>query len=329
MRRRDFIMAVGASAASPLAATAQPAKRLPLVGVLDAYSAASEEAKATNEALNAGFRDIGWIPGQSIRIEHRWTAFQLDRYPALAKELVALAPNVLIATTTATLKALADETRSIPIVFTQVSDPRMQGFVTSLAHPGGNVTGFSMFEFPIGSKWLGLLHEADPHIKRVLFLSNPGTSPQTRFFKRSIEAAAPTMGIVMVSTEVHVPEDIEPAITTFCQEPNGGLIIGTDNFLSRHAERIVELAIRLKLPSIFATERFVTLGGLMYYGADPTENFRRAPSYVARILKGEKAGDLPIQEPTKFRLGLNLKTAKALGLSIPSGLIAIADDVIE
>ncbi len=329
MRRRQFIALIGGAVAWPLAANAQSTKRVPLVGVLDAYAAAAEEAKATSEALDAGFREIGLIPGQSIRIEHRWIGFELDRYPVFAKELIALAPDVLIATTTATLKALAHETQSIPIVFTQVSDPVMQGFVASLAHPGGNITGFSVYEFGIGSKWLGLLREADPRIKRVLFLSDPDTSPQARFFKRSIEAAAPAMGIAVVSTEVHAPEDIEPAITEFGQEENGGLIIGTDNFLSRHAEEIVDETNRLKLPSVFATERFVTVGGLMYYGVDPTANFRRAPTYVVRILKGEKAGDLPIQEPTKFKLGLNLKTAKALGLSIPSGLMAIADEVIE
>jgi putative ABC transport system substrate-binding protein len=330
MQRRHFMTLLGGAVVVwPLAAKAQSTKRLPLVGVLIAYSAGSEEAKSYDEALDAGFREVGWIPGQTVQIERRYTGFQLDRYSTFAKELVSLSPDVLIATTTSTLKALTNETRSIPIVFTQVSDPVTQGFVTSLAHPGGNITGFSVYEFGIGGKWLGLLREADPRIKRVLLLSNPDTSPQAQFFKRSIEAAAPTSGVSVVAVEVHATDDIEPAFTSFGQEPYGGLIIGTDNFLSRHAEQIVELALRLKLPSIFATERFTTVGGLMYYGADPTSNFRRAASYVVRIFKGEKAGDLPIQEPTKYRLVLNLKTAKALGLKIPLALQASADEVIE
>ena len=176
---------------------------------------------------------------------------------------------------------------------------------------------------------VGLLREADPHIKRVLFLSNPDTSPQARFFKRSIDAAGPNLGVSVFATEVHATEDIEPALMSFGQEPNGGLIIGTDNFLSRHAEQIVDLAMRLKVPSIFATERFVRAGGLMCYGAKPAANLRRAPIYVVRILKGETAGDLPIQEPNNYRMILNLKTAKTLGLSISAGLISIADEVIE
>jgi putative ABC transport system substrate-binding protein len=330
MRRREFISFFGGAAITwPLTAKAQLTKRVPLVGVLYAYGATSEDGKSYDEALDAGFREAGWIPGQAIRIERRWTDFQLDRYPTLAKELVSLAPDVLIATTTATLRALAHETQSIPIVFTQVSDPVSQGFVTSLAHPGANITGFSIYEFGIGSKWLGLLREADPRIKRILFLSNPDTSPQAKFFKRSIEAAASSSGIALAAAEVHAAEDIEPAITTFGREPSGGLIIGTDNFLSNHAEQIVNLAMRLKLPSIFALERFAIAGGLMSYSADPTANFRRAAMYVLRILKGEKAGDLPIEAPTKFRFVLNLKTAKALALPVPPGLIAIADEVIE
>lgn len=329
MKRRDFISLLGGSAICwPLSAKAQ-SKHLPLVGVLNSYSADSAEGKSFTEALNTGFREIGWLPGQAVRIEHRWTGFELARYPALAKELVSLAPDVIIATTTSTLKALMHETESIPIIFTQVSDPVAQGFVSSMAHPGGNITGFSVFEFGIGGKWLGLLREADPGIKRVLFLSNPDTSPQARFFKRSIEVAAPSSNVSVFAVQVHATEEIEPALTSFSQEPNGGLIIGTDNFLSRHAEQIADLAIRLKLPSIFATEHFAKAGGLMCYGADPTANFRRAATYAVRILKGEKAGDLPIQEPNSYRLILNLKTAKALGLSISSGLLAIADEVIE
>ncbi len=329
MRRREFISLVGSAAWRSLAAHAQSTKHVPLIGVLDSYSAASEEAKTYDAALEAGFRGIGWIPGETVRIEHRWSGFQLDRYPAFAKELVALGPDVLVATTTATLSALRRETQTIPIVFTQVSDPVAQGFVASMAHPGGNITGYSMFEFGIGGKWLGLLREAAPKIQRVLFLSNPDTSPQSQFFRRSIEASAPALGITVVPAEVHVTEGIQPAITSFGSEPNGGMIIGTDNFLLRNAEIVVSVAAQAKLPSIFATERFVSVGGLMYYGADPGENLRRAATYVVRILKGEKAGDLPIEEPTKFRLVLNLKTAKALGLSISPGLISIADEVIE
>ncbi len=330
MKYRHFIaLLCGLIAVFPLVAEGQSTKRLPLIGVLNSYSATSEEGKTYDEALDAGFRDIGWIPGRSVRIEHRWTSFEVERYPVLAKELVSLGPDVLIATTTSTLRALTHETQTIPIIFTQVSDPVTQGFVTSMAHPGGNITGFSVYEFGIGGKWLGLLREADPRIKRVLLLSNPDTSPQAHFFKRSLDAAAPASGVSVTAVEVHRAEDIEPAITSFGQEPNGGLIIGTDNFLSRQSEQIAELAMRLKIPSIFATERFVRVGGLMYYGADPTANFRRAPTYVLRILKGEKPGDLPIQEPTKYRLILNLKTAKAIGISISPGLAAIADEAIE
>jgi putative ABC transport system substrate-binding protein len=319
----------GAVAEWPIGVYAQADRRLPVVGMLDSYSRASEDAKRTDAIFDDKMRSLGWVAGKNFRLERRWTGLDPDRYPALAKELVALGPDIIVAMNTATLRALRRETQSIPLVFSQVSDPVSQGFVASLAHPGGNITGFALYEFSIGGKWLSLLREVAPDVARVMFLFNPDTSPQAALFQRSIEAAGPAVGISVVPVAVHKPDDIDPAVRAFAQQPNGAMIVATDGFLSSNVRLVIGSATDQKLPTIFATPQFVTAGGLLYYGADVSENVRGAATYVDRILKGEKPGDLPVQSPVNYRFFINLKTAKMLGLVVPRDLLNIADEVIE
>ncbi|HXQ50635.1 MAG TPA: ABC transporter substrate-binding protein [Stellaceae bacterium] len=334
MRRREFIAAAmaavgGAALALPRAARAQSAARLPLVGVLSSGSASNPIQQKITAALDDGLRALGWIEGKTLRVERRWTETKSERIPALAKELVALAPDVIVAATTVVLAALQRETRTIPIVFAQVSDPVAQGFVTSLAHPDGNITGFTAFEFGIGGKWLGLLKEVAPDLARVMFLFNPDTSPQSSLYLRSLEAAAPSAGLAIAPAPIHDQAQIEPAFDVFARQPHGALVIATDNFLQQRLDLVIGLAARYGMPAIYPSQDFVSSGGLMSYGFDQVDSFRRAATYVDRILKGAKPGELPIQEPTKYVFAINLKTAKALGLAIPPTLLARADAVIE
>jgi putative ABC transport system substrate-binding protein len=329
MKRRQFITLLGGAAAWPIAARAQQVGRVRRIGVLMNAHEADPVQQPYVTAFEQVLRGLGWRRGQNLEIDYRWTEDDPGRTRAQAAELVASGPEVIVASTTGALTAAQAATRTIPIVFANVSDPVAQGFASSLAHPGGNITGFSAFEFSIGGKWLGLLKEVSPALARAGLMFNPASSPQSRFFLASVEAAAPSFGVRAIALPVQASTDIEPAIATLAGEPNGGLIIGTDNFLNFNREQVAALAIRHHLPTIFASSDFVTAGGLMSYGFDAFENYRGAAFYVDRILKGEKPGDLPIQLATKFTLKINLKTVQALGLDLPMGLMLRVDEVIE
>jgi putative ABC transport system substrate-binding protein len=266
-----------------------------------------------------------------VRIEVRWNAGDAQLARIYAAQLIGLQPDAILAASTTNLIAVREATSAVPVVFTQVSDPVAQGFVTSVTRPGGNLTGFSQYEFSIGGKWLDLLKEAAPGIARVAVMFNPETSPQSKFFMRAVEAAASSLGVKVVMAAVGTTADIEPAIESFAREPNGGLMLPTDSFTRLRLNLIAELANRHRLPAIATNDDFPKEGGLMYYGSNVNlpDTFRQAASYVDRILKGTKPGDLPVQLADKYTLVINLKTAKALGLNIPLPLTGLADELIE
>ena len=329
MRRRDLLLVLGAAAAArPDAVRAQQTEPARRIAVLIYYAESDPEARARVAALRTGLEELGWSEGRNLQVEYRFAAYQADRARAFAKELVAMHPEVIFASTSAAVAALTDETRTIPIVFAGSSDVTELG---SMARPGGNVTGFTALEFSLGGKWLELLKEIAPSVARVALIFNPERPPFVRLFVQSGQAAAPSVGVELVPLPVHNADEIEGAIDAFAREPNGGLVAMPDSFVYVAANRrlLIDLAARHHLPAVHFDARFVRDGGLMSYGADIVEPYRRAPSYIDRILKGAKPGDLPIQAPTKFELVVNLKTAKALGLAIPPSILARADEVIE
>jgi putative ABC transport system substrate-binding protein len=331
MKRRDFITLLGGTAAWPLAARAQSNDRVRRIGVLT-NDAAPSQAFATRSylaALEQVLRALGWKIGQNLQIEYRWGNFDPERITAEAGELVALAPDLILAITTASLTAALKATQTIPIVFVSVSDPVVQGFVTNLAHPGGNTTGFVTYEFSIAGKWADLLKQIKPALAHVGLMFNPTTSPQSKFFLNAIESAAPALGVDVTPLSVQTTADIEPAIAGFASRPNGGLVIGTDGFLTSNRATVVELAARYHLPAVYAQRDYAQAGGLMSYIADNPESYRGAAVYIDRILKGAKPGDLPVQLPSKFTLVINYRAAQALGLELPMGLMLSADEVIE
>ena len=272
---------------------------------------------------------LGWRDSQNLRLDTRWIAGDPERIRPFAEELVATAPDVILASGTADLKAVLRATRTIPIVFVQVSDPVAQGFVSDLAHPGGNMTGFGAYEFAMGAKWVDLLKQTTPGLARIAVMFDPDTAPQSALFLRSIEAAAPGFGLQVKATPVHDTDDIERNIVEFAREPNGGLLLPTDSFTIVHQELIVALTARYRLPTMAGSSDYASKGGLMSYAIDYPQQFRQAAIYADRILKGTKPGDLPIQLPTKFNLVINLKTARALGVDVPTSLLMNADEVIE
>ena len=329
MRRREFITFLGGAATAwPLPAWAQQRGQRRL-GVLIQGKPTDESYRSFLTAFVDAFQKLGWIDGQNIRIDYRWSADDAELANFYAAELVALNPDVILASTTSNLIALQRVNHAIPMVFTSVSDPVEQGFVQSLARPGGNITGFTAFEFSIGARWLDLLNQLVPGLTRVFVMFNPETSLQSTFFMRSIEAAAPAFGMQAMAAPVHQPADIEPVIESLARASNGGLIVPPDTFTRLRRDLIAGLTIRYRVPAITQSEDFVRSGALMSYGLDGLAPFRGAASYVDRILKGEKPADLPVQNPTKYELGINLKTAKALGLTVPNTLLATADEVIE
>jgi len=329
MRRREFITLVGGAAAWPLAARAQQSERVRRIGVLMNGAATEAARQSWVAAFNEALRGLGWAEGQNIRVDIRWNAGDAQLSRIYAAQLIGLMPDVILASSTINVRVIQEATNTVPVVFVLVSDPVEQGFVTSLTKPGGNLTGFSLFEFSIGGKWLDLLKTIAPSVDRVAVMFNPATSPQSKFFMRSIEAAAPSRGIQPIGVAVRTADDIEPAFESFARTPNGGLILPTDTFTNVNKDRIVELAARHRLPSISANEVFPKYGGLMYYGINFGHQFQQAAGYVNRILKGVKPGDLPVQTPDKYSLIINLKTAKMLGLGVPPSLVAVADEVIE
>jgi putative ABC transport system substrate-binding protein len=325
MRRRKFITIMGAAAAWPLAASAQLTERIRRVGVLLGTTATGPEPVP---AFVQGLRDLGWTDGRNVRLEYRAIAGDIGRFRTYATELVNQAPDVILVQSNPGLEALQQATRSIPIVFVQVADPVGSGFIASLARPGGNTTGFTNFEPSMGSKWLELLREISPEMTHGLVLMHPETAANVSM-SRAAEAAAVITGIKLAVAGAHNAAEIELAITKFVGEPNGGLIAIPHTVTVVNQGPIIELAARNRLPTIFAFRYSAVAGALMSYVVDADDLYRRAASYVDRILKGTKPSDLPVQAPTKFELAINLKTARALGLTVPPLLLARADDVIE
>jgi putative ABC transport system substrate-binding protein len=325
--RRDFIALLGGAAAAwPLAARAQQVRRL---GVLINRVENDPQAQGYLSAFEQQLHKLGWIEGQNLHTEYRWNRADPGLARSHAAELIGLRPDVIVSTSSASLAALQRLSPTAPIVFLQVSDPVTQGFVVNMAKPGGNITGFASYEFSIGGKWLDLLKQLVPTIRRVAVMFNPET-PQTKFFLPSIEAAAPKLDTSVTTLPVQTIQEIEPAIAEFSRQPNGGLILPTDGFTTAHHQHIIEVVARYRVPAISSAGMpFVQDGGLMSYGPDDTEQFRQAAVYVDHILKGAKAGDLPIQTPWKFSLAINLKTARALGIEIPLSILLTADEQIE
>ena len=329
MKRREFIALLGGAAAVwPLAARAQQPRR---VGVLMGSPATDSVGQAYLAAFVQALRQLGWMEGQNIRIDVRWNSGGSALAQTYAAQLIGLQPDVIFAASTLNLEAVREATTTVPVVFVQVSDPVAQGFVASLTKPGGNLTGFSAYEFSTGGKWLDLLKEIAPGLAHAGVMFNPDQSPQSKFFMKAVEAAALSHGVRASAVVVGSAADIEPAITNFASEPNGGLILPTDTFISLRQKQIVELADRHRLPVISWDPEFPKIGGLMCYSAtvNTLDQYRRAAGYVDRILKGTKPGDLPIQQSEKYTLVINLKTANALGLTVPLPLLGRADEVIE
>jgi putative tryptophan/tyrosine transport system substrate-binding protein len=335
MRRREFITFLGGAAVGPsllsiLPARAQDAGRLRRVGVLSSLGESDPESQSMAAAFHQALQDAGWVDGRNLRTDHRWAAGNVSRIQAFAKQLVALQPDVLIGHTTPSTIALRNETTTIPIVFVQISDPVGSGFIASVARPGGNITGFSNFESSIGGKWVEMLKEMGPSIARVALLFNPQTAPYvTRYYQGPFEAAARSFGVQPNANPVRTEGELARAASALEGQPLGGLIVMPDTFNIVHRARIIALAAQYRLPAIYPYNFAAREGGLISYGVDTVDLFRRAAAYVDRILKGAKPAELPMQAPTKFELTINVKTARALGLRIPPMLLATADELIE
>jgi putative ABC transport system substrate-binding protein len=328
MRRREFIAALGGAAAIwPLAARAQQSERVRRVAVLVGLAENDPEMQERLAALRQGLEKLGWAEGRNLRIDYRFAPAGAQAR-LLARELIALQPDMLLTQSTPATAAMQQETRTIPIVFAGVADPIGSGFVASLSRPGGNLTGLLQYEEGITGKWLAMLKEIAPNITRVALVANPRTAAFD-YFLQSAKALAPSLAIDLVPTPVDSAADIERAIETFAREPNGGLFLPPDTFTVVHRNLIIALAARHRLPAVYPLRVWVAAGGLMYYGTDFADLYRQSASYVDRILRGAKPADLPVQTPTKFETVVNRKTAKALGLTVPPGLLIAADEVIE
>jgi putative tryptophan/tyrosine transport system substrate-binding protein len=331
MKRREFITLLGGTAATwPLAARAQQPDRVRRIGVLTSYDENDPEAKAYLSEFMKGLGELGWTDGRNVRMDVRWAGGSVDRARMYAKELVDLQPDVILAESTPQTAALQRETRTIPIVFVNVSDPVGSGFIAGLPHPGGNFTGLIPYEPSLGGKWLELLTEIAPGVKRVAAMFNPDTAPYvTSYYLPSLETAARLLKAEMIVALVHGDAEIESVMTALAREPGGGLVAISDSFTFVHRAQIILQAARNNVPAVYWRSVFVRGGGLLSYGPDNVNIFRRSASYVDRILRGAKPADLPVQQPTKFELAVNLKTAKTLGLTVPPTLLTSADEVIE
>jgi putative ABC transport system substrate-binding protein len=332
MKRRQFLTLAGgaivAPALLPLAARAQQREQKRRVAVLmGGLTAGDAGGLDETSALEAGLKELGWKPGGNIELDYRWPGAELDAVRAAANEIANLRPDLVVSRSTPATSALM--TSGLPMVFVLVVDPLGSGFVQNLGHPGGNVTGFANFEASVGGKWLGLLKEAAPAVSRVALLFNPATAPFAGGYLNSAEAAAQSLGVTLIAARCTSSADIEPALAARAHEPGGGLIIITDTFLTEHRDLIIELATRYRLPAIYGVSTFIPRGGLMAYSADFPDIYRRAAGYVDRILHGTRPGELPVQEPAKYTLSINLKTARAIGLTLPLPLVARADAVVE
>ena len=329
MRRREFIALLGGAAATwPVAGRAQQPERVRRIGVLMSLAADDKEGQARLTAFLQGLQELGWIDGRNVRFDIRWGAGDNERARKYIAELVALTPDVILASGGSLVAPLLQATRTIPIVFTQTPDPVGAGFVESLARPGGNATGFTNVDYGMGGKWLELLKQIAPSVTRVAVIRDPET-PQGIGQFSAVNSLAPSLRLDVIPANARETGEIERIIPAVAQTPNSGLIVTGSNFAVVHRELIIKLANQYKLPAIYPLSLFAADGGLICYGAEAIEPHTRAASYVDRILKGEKPGDLPVQAPTKYELVINLKTAKALGLSVPPSLLAQANEVIE
>jgi ABC-type uncharacterized transport system substrate-binding protein len=328
MKRREFIALLGGAAAWPRAARAQQADRVRRIGMLMAWAETDPEVQPRMSAFMTTLRELGWVDGRNCRFEFRWSAGDLGLMDRHAKELIASTPDVVVAMTNTMVEAVHKLTRTIPIVFIQVSAPVESGWVASMARPGGNMTGFANFEGSMGGKWVELLKEVAPSVVKIGVLMHPETPPHVAFW-RSAQSAAPSFGVQVTAAQVRDRDEVEHAITTFARQAYDGLIVFPHPITATSRNSIVELAARHRLPAIYPFRFFPTSGGLLSYGIDQVEQWRPAARYVDRILRGEKPSDLPVQAPSKFELVINLKTAKALGLDVPLHLQQLADEVIE
>jgi putative ABC transport system substrate-binding protein len=328
MKRRDFITLLGGAAAWPLAARAQQGEPVRRVGVFFPGAADDTEYQARNAAFLQGLRELGWTDGRNVRIDYRWGAGDASNIPKQAVELAALAPDVILAAGGAVTGPLLQANRTVPIVFVIVPDPVGAGFVDSLARPGGNATGFINFEYSLSAKWLELLKQIAPRVTRAAVLRDPAIAQGIGQFG-AIQSVAPSLGVEVNPVSVRDASEIERTIAAFARSSDGGLIVTGSALAVVHRDSIITLAARHKLPAVYFIRAFVEGGGLLSYGPDYPDQFRRAAGYVDRILKGAKPADLPVQAPTKYELVINLKTAKALGISVPDSLLARADEVIE
>src|SRR5262245_911143 len=328
MRRREFITLLGAAAAWPLAARAEQTERKRRIGVLMNLAADDAQSMARIAAFLQGLQQLGWTDGQNVAIEYRWGGGDPERIRKFAAELVALAPDVILAVGALTVLPLQQVSRTVPIVFANVTDPVGAGIVANLARPGGNATGFLTFEYGISAKWLELLKQIVPGTTRAAVLRDPTIIASISQFA-SIQSVAPSLGVELTPIDTRNAGGIERAVVAFASEPNAALIVVTGTSAIIHRELIISLASRHRLPAVYPFRYYVSSGGLMSYGPDVIDFYRRVAGYVDRILKGEKPADLPVQAPTKYELVINLKTAKALGLEVPATLLARADEVIE
>ena len=330
IKRREFIAGLGSTVAWLLVARAQQPDRGQRVGVLMAPDETDPQGKARFSGFTQRLAELGWTEGRNVQMEVRWAFDNVDRMRLFAKELVGLKPDVILATSTPVTAALQGETRTTPIVFANLNDPVASGFVASLPRPGGNLTGLINVEATMGGKRLQLLTEIAPGIKRVAIMFSPETAPYVRsYFQPSFEAAARLLKVEPIIAPVHSDAEIETVITSLAREPGGGLITVPDNFVNSHRQTVISLAARNNVPAVYQISVFVKEGGLLSYGADDVDAYRRAATVVERILRGEKPSDLPVQLPVKFEMAVNLKTAKALGLTIPETLLATADEVVQ
>jgi len=330
VNRRQIITLLGGTAAWPLAARAQQqGERMRRIGVLMGVPENDLEYQTFVAAFRGGLQELGWAEGRNIQIDTRWAGPDVASIQRFAKELIALQPDLIISQSTPTTTVLKQQTSTVPIIFVNVVDPVGSGFVASFPRPGGNVTGFILMEPTMVGKWLELLKEIAPRVNRVALLFNPATAPYAEYYLNPFKAVAPSFAVEAIVAPVRDTSELEAVVATQAREPNSGLIAMPSAFMNVHRTEIISLAARHRLPAVYAFRFFAELGGLLSYGNDFLDNYRRAASYADRILKGEKPADLPGQAPTKFTLAINLKTAKALGLTVPDKLLALADEVIE
>jgi putative ABC transport system substrate-binding protein len=330
MKRRRFITLLGGAAVSwPLKARAQQPDRMRRIGLMMSVPESDREGQARVAAFREGLQQLGWTERRNLRIDTRWATPDVESVQQFAKELVALKPDLIFSQNTLTTASVLQQTRTIPIIFANVPDPVGNGFVASLPRPGGNVTGFIDFEPTLAGKWLELLKEIAPRVTRVAYLFNPATATYAEYYLEPFKAAATSFGVAAIAAPVHYASELESVVAAQAREPNGGLIVMSDPFMQAHRAEITSLAARYRLPTVYPWRYYTDLGGLLSYGNNLIDQYRRAATYADRILRGEKPSELPVQAPVKFELVINLKTAKTLGLDVPLQLQQLANEVIE